>query len=151
MRASASLAVGVDQTVLYSVVRDLTTYPEWLDIVHTVAELPAVSHDSAVAAYRVDLRAQLGPLHRSKRLRMERVRDDGSIVQFDRRELDGRDHPRWQMTCSVSSNPSGSIVEVELTYEGSLWVPLLDRALSTEIERSKSRLVSYVIGAHKHA
>ena len=117
--------------------RDLNTYPAWLDIVHRVRE-------SADGTYAVDIGARLGPLTRSKRLTMVRTVDSPSLLQFERREPDGRDHSPWVLTTRVADTAGIRRVTVELFYGGARWVPLLDRIMASEIDRSKRRFVKLV-------
>ena len=158
MDVTATLAADVPFESLFDVVFDLSTYPEWLDIVSRAEAVDAV--DGEDAAWSIDLRAQVGPFRRSKRLRMVRTAHDDpggagpANVRFERRELDGRNHSEWVMTAAVSpaADASGSDgasdsapqLRMALHYGGSLWVPMLDRLLSDEIERSRPRLVRYV-------
>ena len=87
---------------LYALVSDLGTYDQWLDIVHRV-ETADVDAEDPGPAWIVTLRARLGPLARSKRLRMVRTVHDGvSAVRFERRELDGRRHSAWKLASAVS-------------------------------------------------
>lgn len=141
MDLDASLVCEVDHDVLFEVVADLATYPNWLDIVGR-----AVPEGGRSPAWSVDLRGQLGPLRRSKRLRMERtVLEPASRVTFERRELDGRRHSSWVLGATISDRGSGGVeLTMHLHYGGSLWVPMLDRVLRDEIERSKPRLVAEV-------
>lgn len=154
VNASVDAAVGSD--VLFAVVSDLGTYPEWLDIVGRAERTePLDDRDSAgttgsvstVAnpAWMVDLRAQLGPLRRSKRLRMERtVCEDDTIAVFRRHELDGRSHSDWILTAKIDEIPGGVRLTMDLHYGGSLWLPALDKILQQEIRRSSRRLVEMV-------
>ena len=147
MEITASLHTVLDGERIFAVVNDLGTYPRWLDIVGRAVPTAAdPAGDDPGPAWLIDLRGQLGPLRRSKRLRM--VRSSGgstSEVRFDRRELDGRDHSPWvlEATLKASDRPGQVIaLTMRLHYGGSLWVPLLDRVLRDEIERSKPRLVT---------
>ncbi len=143
---TASLDTGVDPRVLFEVVSDLGTYPDWLDIVGR-AEPDGADGSDPGPAWSVDLRGQLGPLRRSKRLRMVRARSEADrLVVFERRELDGRDHSDWVMEARVEPSGDGSVLEMHLHYGGSMWMPLLDRLLADEIERSQSRLLA-LLGA----
>lgn len=158
MDVTATLAADVPIDALYDVVFDLGTYPDWLDIVTRADPVDVV--DGEDAAWSIDLRGQVGPFRRSKRLRMVRTAYDdpdalgSASVRFERRELDGRDHSDWVMTAELVS-PTGTASDADsvgatpelrmaLHYGGSLWVPMLDRLLSDEIERSRPRLVAYV-------
>lgn len=139
-----------------SVVDDLTTYPDWLEIVGAAAPgAPEVGDPGP--AWQIDLRAQLGPLRRSKRLRMVRVEAAGidtsdapgsSLVRFERRETDGRSHSMWRLDAELvpvgTSREDAGGDETSLTmalhYDGSLWLPMLDRLLAEEIRRARRRL-----------
>ena len=139
---TASLDTDAAPQRLFDLVADLGTYPEWLDIVPR-ADPAAPDDQDPGPAWSVDLRAQVGPLRRSKRLRM--VRSEHSSperVVFERRELDGRSHSPWVLTATVQPGAGGSSsLTMRLHYGGTLWVPMLDRLLADEIERSRVRLV----------
>lgn len=145
MDVNASLEAGVDRTRLFAVVADLGTYPRWLDIVPRSVQVPGDPGDPG-PAWSVDLRGQLGPLRRSKRIRMVRSEHvEGDRVVFERRELDGRDHSDWVLEGRVEQGDGAATrLEMRLHYGGSLWLPLLDRLLADEIERSRGRLVQLV-------
>lgn len=149
---SASVDADVEAGVLFAVVSDLGTYPDWLDIVGRARPAedrvagketgPGVSDNPA---WFVDLRAQLGPLRRSKRLRMERtVCEPDSLARFERREFDGRTHSDWILTATIDETGPGVRLTMDLHYGGSLWLPALDRVLQQEIRRSSRRLVEMV-------
>lgn len=125
-------------------VDDLGRYPEWLGIVERAAALAAP--DDGMPAWQVDLRGRLGPLARSKRLRMIRseLSDTGAV--FERRERDGRDHSPWVLRADVAPTDEGSVLTMRLHYGGSLWGPVLERLLRDEIERSRARLLERVAG-----
>jgi hypothetical protein len=92
----------------------------------------------------VDLRGQLGPLRRSKRLRMVRRRDEPTVVEFERRELDDRSHSDWVLSARIDPGNGVSTLTMQLHYGGSMWMPMLDRLLADEIERSRARLLAAV-------
>lgn len=144
-----SAPTEADQGRLYRVVADLGTYPEWLELVHRAEPTaPAANHPNEVA-WSVTLRARLGPLARSKRLRMVRTVDDGRTVRFERRELDGRQHSNWVLSAEVDPRddaPWRSQVTVDLRYGGSLWSGLLDAVLQRAAEDATDRLQAYVAG-----
>lgn len=139
----ASLEADVDPERLQRVVADLGTYPGWLDIVPRAEPVEADADDPG-PAWSVDLRGQLGPLRRSKRLRMVRRRDEPTIVEFERRELDDRSHSDWVLSARISPGAGVSTLTMELHYGGSMWMPMLDRLLAEEIERSRARLLAAV-------
>lgn len=140
---TASLDAAVAPSVLFATVADLGTYPDWLDIVPLARSAEPADGDGG-PAWSVDLRGQLGPLRRSKRLRMVRTRrEPDHLVVFERRELDEREHSPWVMTARIEpQGPDTSRLTIELHYGGSMWMPLLDRLLADEIERSRTRLLA---------
>ncbi len=100
---------------------------------------------SVEPAWLVDLRAQMGPLRRSKRLRMVRtVCEPLRVARFERRELDGRTHSDWVLSAAIDEIDTGVRLTMDLRYGGSLWIPALDRILREEIRRSSARLVEMV-------
>jgi hypothetical protein len=142
MDVDAELTCDAPLADLRAVVADLGTYPEWLDIV-TSAEAVAGADGDAGAAWDVVLRASVGPLRRSKRLRMVRTLDDPRHLRFERREVDGRSHSPWVLDATLDGDRP-VVLRMRLHYGGALWVPVLDRLLSEEIERSRPRLVARV-------
>lgn len=141
---TASLRASVQPDALFAVVSDLGTYPDWLDIVPR-AEPDGPAAGDAGPAWSVDLRGQLGPLRRSKRLRMVRTAaDDAELVVFERNEVDGRDHSDWVLRARIGrdDDPTVTVLTMELHYGGTMWVPMLDRLLADEIERSRGRLLT---------
>lgn len=121
---------------VYAVVADLATYPRWLDIVARA--------EPDGDAWSVDLRGRLGPFARSKRLRMVRTAADAPThARFERAELDGRSHSPWVLDAAVApTDRGGSRLTMHLHYGGGLWIPVLERLLRDEIERSRTRLLS---------
>lgn len=147
MDTTAELLTESDPGALFAEVEVLDSYPEWLEIVPRAMHTEPDEGDPG-PAWIVDLRGQIGPLRRSKRLRMVRsLHEPGERVRFERRELDGRNHSQWTLTADVSSRGSGSALRMSLHYGGSLWVPMLERLLRDEIERSRPRLVSRLAAA----
>lgn len=141
MDVTASLEAAVQPAAMFEVVADLGTYPDWLDIVPRAVPVDADEGDPG-PAWSVDLRGQLGPLRRSKRLRMVRtVAAPAELAVFERRELDGRAHSDWIMRARITDGDP-CVLTMELHYGGSMWVPMLDRLLAEEIERSRPRLRS---------
>lgn len=132
---------------LFAWVEDLDRYPDWLEIVTRAEPLTEAAADGA-PAWAVDLRGRLGPLARSKRLRMVRTRHDVPTgVRFERAELDGRDHSPWVLEADVAPHPDGAELEMRLHYGGSLFGPVIERVLRDEIERSRQRLLALVSDA----
>lgn len=132
------------ETVVERFISDLSSYPQWMGLVH------AVSPADELGGHRVELRGKLGPFARSKMLRMVRV-EDPACIRFERRELDGRTHGRWELRASLT--PAGRHLEpvthltIALRYEGRLWSAVVERILSDEIEHAKERLSTLVESA----
>lgn len=149
MDLRASLEADCTPETLFEWVGGLDSYDRWLEIVPRTTEAPAIEGDPG-PAWDVTLRGRLGPLARSKRLRMARTehrQPEGEApgrAVFERRETDGRDHAVWRLAATVDATPTGSRLVMDLHYGGSLWVPLLDRVLSSEIEGSRRRLRALV-------
>lgn len=151
MDVVADLVCDAPPAALHEVVSDLCTYPRWLDIVGSAERTSADPGDPG-DAWDVVLRASVGPLRRSKRLRMVRSINEPTNVRFERRELDGRQHSPWRLDATIvegvpAAGPAtghGSTLTMRLHYGGSLWIPLLDRLLAEEIERSRPRLISLI-------
>lgn len=160
-----SAPTEADQDQLYRVVADLGTYPEWLTLVHQAQPSGTGPDDPGEPAWSITLRARVGPLARSKRLRMVRTVDDGRRVRFERQELDGREHSAWTLSATVGPppDPAGgadtapndvgggddrsrwqSQVTLELRYAGSLWSGLLDPVLQSAADDATARLQSYL-------
>lgn len=143
MDVVAELVAPCSPAELYPWVEDLDRYPEWLEIVTRAVRLERAVDDGD-DTWAVDLRGRLGPLARSKRLRMIRTVHDGSNVRFERSESDGRQHSPWVLEASVSPSGDGSHLRMSLHYGGGLFGPVLERVLRDEIERSRQRLLSLV-------
>lgn len=143
MRKAFSAPTLATPDDLFAVVSDLGTYPHWLDLVQ------AAEPGGDPGAWLVTLRASVGPLARSKRLRMVRTVDDGQAVRFERQELDGRDHSTWVLAARVSplagDGPERSEVALELRYDGALWSNLLEGVLGSAADRATERLQAYVM------
>jgi uncharacterized protein YndB with AHSA1/START domain len=139
---------------VWRTVADLATYPAWLSIVHRAEPEPTPDAEGR-PAWRVELRGRIGPLARSKRLRMVRTEaDPGRAVRFERVEQDGHRHAAWVMEAHVAPDataPPGavrpvSLLVVRLRYAGSFGTGLLERALRDEIERGRERLATALSG-----
>ena len=117
---------------------DLGTYPEWLTLV-TSAE------PDGDDTWLVTLRARLGPLARSKRLRMVRTELDETSVKFTRAETDGRNHAEWILTAGLEPiGPTTSEVKVHLHYGGALWSAPLEIVLASFEGSAADRLGTYL-------
>jgi len=151
MDVTASLEAPCSPAVLFAWMDDLGRYPEWLDIVPRA--VPVAAHaDDVGPAWSVDLRGRLGPFARAKRLRMVRTaRAEPSHARFERVEHDGRDHSSWVLDATIEDIPDGARLTMRLHYGGRLWMPVLDRVLADEIERSRPRLLRCVAPADGEA
>ena len=141
----ASYGAEVSASLLFDVIRDLGTYPKWLEIVH-FAE--AVDSKDGLQAWSVELRAKIGPFARSKRLRMVRTQDERPhLVVFERRETDGKRHAPWVLTSKVTTTGPNSYLEVHLHYGGSLFDGgVVERVLADQIEKGKAKLTQFLDG-----
>ena len=153
MDVYASLEAPCDADVLFSLVDDLAKYPYWIDLVHRADPVADATWDvvSDYPAWMVELRARVGPLARSKRLRMKRSEHD-SIARhavFTRSEADSRRHSAWVLTADVSQAASGSALNMHLQYGGGLWTGgILERALADQITNGRARLVALATATH---
>jgi hypothetical protein len=101
-----------------------------------------VEGDDGFPAWTVELRGRLGPLARSKRLRMVRTgHEPPGQVTFERREVDGRSHSPWVLRAEVEPLAEGSRLTMHLHYGGGMWGSVLERLLGDEIGRSRARLL----------
>lgn len=142
MDITATLDAPCAPAELYPWLDDLGRYPDWLDIVPRAAVVDAHADDVG-PAWSVDLRGRLGPFARAKRLRMVRtVSEAPSHARFERVEHDGREHSAWVLDAEVAETADGSRLTMRLHYGGRLWMPVLDRLLADEIERSRPRLLA---------
>ena len=122
-------------------VDDLGRYSEWLSIL-----TGAVADPDDPEAWSVELRAKVGPLARSKRLRMVRVVETDEHIRFERCETDGRTHSPWVLDATLVPEGDGSRLTMTLHYGGSFGAGLVERLLADEIERSRIRLRALVEG-----
>jgi hypothetical protein len=143
MHTRAELAAPCTPDELFAHVDSLERYPAWMALIHDVRVLP---DDDGRPAHDVELRARIGPLARSKRLRMVRtVHEPASRVVFERVELDARQHSAWVLEVQLTASGDGARLVMDLTYGGSLWTGgLLERVLADEIERGRDRLLALV-------
>lgn len=137
----ASVEVPVSVEKLFDYVADLANYSSWLEFVHKV-ELVGESAESDTT-WLVELRAKLGVLARSKRLRMTRTLcEHPKVVVFERREQDSRRHSEWILRATVSQTATGAKLETNLHYSGNLFTGgMLERALSDQIATGREKLI----------
>jgi hypothetical protein len=141
----ASFDAGVSAAQLFEVIRDLGTYPKWLEIVHFA---DAVDSEDGLQAWNVELRAKIGPFARSKRLRMVRTTDQSpTTVVFERREKDGKKHAPWVLRSVVTEANGTSTLDVHLHYGGSLFDGgIVERVLADQIVSGKAKLTQFLAG-----
>jgi hypothetical protein len=147
MDVTASLDAPVPPARLYAEVDQLTDYPAWMPLAHRVA--PLDPDPDGRPRWDVELRARVGPLARSKRLRMVRsVHDpDAGLVRFERDEDDGRRHSPWVLDGRVVATTDGSRLEMSLHYGGALWTGgMLERVLADQITAGRERLLEILAG-----
>ena len=138
MDITAELTAPCEPAALFAWVSDLSAYPQWLEIV-TQAEA------GGDGSWSIDLRGRMGPLARTKRLRMVRTElAEPTRAVFERAELDGRQHSMWRLVADVAPAEGGSQLSMVLHYGGGLFEPLIERVLRDEIERSRQRLLGLV-------
>ncbi len=126
---------------LFRAVEDLSGYPDWLEMVRRAEPADPMDGDEG-PAWDVELRGRIGPLARSKRLRMVRtLLRPGAEVRFERRERDGREHSPWILEARVSPAGDAAHLSMLLTYGGGFGGSLLRRLLHEEIDQARPRLV----------
>lgn len=151
MDVHASVELTCHPSDLRVWIDDLERYPAWLSIVPR-ADREAAPPDHSdpdevgVPAWSVELRAHLGPLARSKRLRMVRTLDEPMRIRFERWELDGREHSPWVLLARMETvdlaadGLARTRLDMSLHYGGTFGGGLLEKLLRDEIEQSKPRL-----------
>ncbi len=147
MEITRDLIVPATAERTFALVDDLGAYPTWLQMVH--AATPDDGEPGAATerpAWIVELRAQVGPFARSKRLRMVRsVHEPAERVRFERAERDGRSHAPWTLEVELAPDgdtPPSTKLTMRLHYGGRLFTgALLQRVLDDEIERGSAELV----------
>jgi hypothetical protein len=140
MHTSATLFIsGVSPVELFEHVATLDRYPPWMRLIHRVE---AIEPDTGRPAWRVELRARIGPFARSKSLRMVRtVHQPPHRARFERIQDDDRDHAEWILTATVEEVDGGATLVTDLLYTGRLWGSgALQRVLDDEIGRGKEAL-----------
>lgn len=142
MQTSETIVVAAHPADVFPHVADLGAYPAWLPLVHE-ARPDDLADGADGPAWLVELRAQVGPFARSKRLRM--VRTDAEPerrVVFTRRELDGREHATWQLEAVLATSADGGTeLTMHLAYGGRLWTGgVLERVLDDQVRQGRDGL-----------
>ena len=145
MDVTAELDAPVERAAMYRWVADLERYPQWLDIVTRAVPAQRLPHDAGPAWF-VQLRGKIGPLSRSKQLRMVRtVADEPHAVTFERQETDGQTHSPWLLRATIDENDGTSHLAMSLHYGGGLFEPIVERLLRSEIDNARRRLAALVV------
>jgi hypothetical protein len=150
MHTTVSLFIdGATAADVFAQVATLDRYPAWMRLVHRVDPLDP---DGGRPAWRVQLRARVGPFARSKQLRMVRtVCAPPHDVRFERIEEDGREHAEWVLGATVDAVKGGATLVTDLRYSGSLWGSgILQRVLEDEVRRGKAALRGVVTAGPTH-
>lgn len=146
MSRTIDVTIDAPASRVFDVLGDLGTYPLWLDIVAR-AEVATPHCDDLGPAWWVTLRARVGPLSRSKRLRMVRsVERAPSQLRFERNEVDGRNHSDWVLNVRIEGTTATNVT-VELRYDGRLWTSPLELVLGRQVDDAVPRLQALVAGA----
>lgn len=141
------MSAPVGAAKMFAHVSDLGAYPAWMPLVHDVDTIVAPDRAGIRPAWSVELRAQVGPFARSKRLRMERTAiEQDRLAVFERCEDDEREHSAWTLSVDVSDDPADSdLTELTMTmkYDGSLWVgAVLERVLDDQVRKGSEQLAA---------
>ncbi len=145
---SATLVAAADAA--FAMVDDLGRYPEWMDLVHEVGEVPS----DGQRTWEVELQARVGPFARSKRLRMVRtVHEPARRVVFERREIDGRSHSPWVLDSTLEPLDDDRVrLTMVLVYGGNLWTgAVLERVLDDHVERGAEALAAQLAPTSREA
>lgn len=144
MDVHASLSAPCEPHELFAFVDDLSRYPSWVDLVHRAEPVAG----SEPPEWEVELRARIGPLARSKRLRMRRSehRPDEGLAVFERHEVDGKRHAPWVLRAEVEAGSAEvATLRMHLHYGGALWTGgVLERTLADQITNGRERLLALV-------
>ena len=154
MELSASLRTTASVSTVLRYVSELHEYPQWMPLVHSATS----ETSSTPPAWLVELRARVGPFARSKRLRMVRsvMQVDAAShgtdtisparIVFERRELDGRAHAKWQLAVTVSPIASGAELMMHLSYDGRFFVGVVESILRQHIDEGRQKLGELLAG-----
>ncbi|MFT6290869.1 MAG: hypothetical protein ACJAR2_001460 [Ilumatobacter sp.] len=141
------MTAPVEAATLFAYVGSLDDYPDWMPLIHGVEHTD--SSDDERPAWMVELRAQVGPFARSKRLRMVRAEfEPGIRAVFERSEDDGRKHSAWVLHAELSdveADAASTELTMTMRYDGSLWAgPILERVLDDQVRRGSDNLLQLV-------
>jgi len=140
-----TLTAPVAAEDLFVHVDDLSAYERWMPLIHDVHPLDVAA--GAAPAWLVEIRAQVGPFARSKRLRMERTAHEvDALAVFERAEQDGRSHSSWVLRAEIGpTSAEESVLTMVLSYGGSLWAgAALGKVLDDQVRRGSDALLDLV-------
>lgn len=145
------MSARVTASEMFPHVADLEAYVAWMPLVYDVDTITSPGAGDMTPAWSVELRAQVGPFARSKRLRMERTAvEHDRLAVFERREEDEREHSAWVLSAEIGEDPAcAGTTELTMTmrYDGSLWVgAVLERVLDDQVRRGSERLAALLGG-----
>lgn len=148
MHTTESIVVTAARPDVFAAVERLDAYPAWLPLVHAAEPDVAAPADGG-PAWTVELRAKVGPLARSKRLRMVRVENvPDRLVVFSRAEVDGRQHADWRLRAELADVAGGTELTMHLAYGGTLWTGgVLERVLDDQIRQGRAGLQALLSAA----
>ena len=110
MDLSFEVDLACPRRVAFAELENLDGCPEWLGVVRRV--------ERDGDAWLVDMGARVGPLTRTKRVRMVRtVHEPPAYVCFERVEQDGREHSPWVLDATISAPATPDLDGVEETGE----------------------------------
>ncbi len=142
VRNQFEATIGAPPERVRPLLADLTRYPDFLDIVHRV-EPDTEPGPDGVEAWWVTLRARIGPLARSKRLRMVRTEATADRIRFERSERDGREHSAWVLEATLAPTADdATTITMALDYGGRLWSGAVGAVLEAEVPEATNRLES---------
>ncbi len=132
---------------VWPVVSDLATFPQWIEIVDTV-----VVDAGEPPAHFVILKARLGPISRSKKLRMVQTARGGesdpeanNSVTFERQETHDIEVAMWKMNVTAcSTGESSTQLSISLSYDGELWLPAFGAILDSQVPKTIESLERYI-------
>ena len=142
-----SRSIDAEPSRVFDCVAELDRYPDWLDLVDEVERCEDPVGDRVDGAWLITLRARIGPLARSKRLRMIRtVLDEPTRARFERKEIDGRSHASWVLDATVEPGPSpeSAVLTMDLHYDGRLWSSVLDGVLAAQVDAAVQKLETMI-------
>ncbi len=140
MDVEAGLTTAAPVSSVLAQVDDLSAYPSWMSLVHSAIRVEGEQPPT----WNVELRASVGPLARSKRLRLVRSEyatiGDVHRLVFERRETDGRTHAIWRLTVTVTEAAGRTSLTMHLHYDGRFFVGVVESILRQHIEAGRARL-----------